>query len=71
MIGGTTVDAPLDVLLNEAPLWRRVQEPSTEVFHDRNVWEGFPTAEKRLIMVRTMSLAPFLAVHRAITPASN
>jgi hypothetical protein len=46
----------MDVLINEAPRWRRTLDPPTFVFQNRRVWAGFPAPSKRIIMVRMESL---------------
>jgi hypothetical protein len=52
LIGGDSPQDPLDVLVNDAPRWRRTIEPAVGVFPDRPVWEGVPTPDQRLVMVR-------------------
>lgn len=51
VVGGDSPNDPIDVLVNDAPRWRRAIDPPTDVFVDRRMWEGFPEEDKRIIMV--------------------
>ena len=52
LIGGDGPDDALDVLVDDAPAWSRAIEPPTTIFRDRRIWDGFPEADLRIIMVR-------------------
>lgn len=55
VVGGRSADAPIEVLVNEAPRWRRAIDPPSGVFVDRRIWDGFPDPDKRIIMVSCFS----------------
>jgi hypothetical protein len=59
LIGGTSPTAPMDVLINEAPKWRRSLDPPSGMFQNRRIWDGLPAPNKRIIMVtnKAMSLS--------------
>ena len=55
----------MDVLVNDAPRWRRTHDPPTFQFRNRRIWEGF-VQRRRIIMVCYIVCGVCARVERAI-----